>query len=180
MLPSATVIETPRSRLRRVTAEDIPFAFSATHHPGFCDGMPWDAPETEEVLQAVQAKNDAEWEAGTGCAFTIETRDGTSRLGRISLRRVEADTWNLGFWTHPDHQGCGYMTEAVIALTRFAFDRLGANRIRALHADWNHASRRVLEKAGFQFIEHIPQGFQKHGRWISEDLLVLLHPISKV
>ena len=176
MLPATLVIETPRCRLRRVTAADMPFAFSATRHPGFCDGMPWDPPVAVEDLKIPLAKNDGEWQAGTGFVFTIESKDTSTCLGRISLRKVDDCTWTLGFWTHPDHQGQGYMTEAAIALTRFTFDQLQATEIRALHAIWNRASRRVLEKAGFQFVEHLPQGFQKHGQWVPEDLLSLKAP----
>ena len=66
------------------------------------------------------------------------------------------------------------MTKSVLALPRFAFDHLGAKEIRAVHAVWNVASRRVLEKAGFEFVAHIPEGFQKHGQWVAEDMLRLL------
>jgi ribosomal-protein-alanine N-acetyltransferase len=62
------------------------------------------------------------------------------------------------------------MTEAVCALTDFGFQSLHASAIQAAHATWNHASRRVLEKSGFQFVRHVSEGFQKHGRWVEENL----------
>jgi RimJ/RimL family protein N-acetyltransferase len=32
-----------------------------------------------------------------------------------------------------------------------------------------HSNQRVLEKIGMKFIEYIPQGFQKQGKWIEEN-----------
>ncbi len=61
------------------------------------------------------------------------------------------------------------MTESAKSLIEFGFDRLGAIRIEASHALWNKANQRVLEKTGMKFIEHIPQGFQKQGKWIEEN-----------
>jgi ribosomal-protein-alanine N-acetyltransferase len=47
------------------------------------------------------------------------------------------------------YAGQGLMTDAVTALVRFAFDRLGFHRIEAACLATNVASRRVLTKAGF-------------------------------
>lgn len=63
------------------------------------------------------------------------------------------------------------MTEAAVALVDFGFMQLGASAIQASHATWNGASRRVLEKAGLRFLRHVPEGFQKNGVWVAEDLL---------
>ena len=58
------------------------------------------------------------------------------------------------------------MTEAVIAIIAFGFNRLDATYIEASYALWNKSSKRVLEKAGMRFMGYIPHAFQKRGRWI--------------
>ena len=170
MIPLTTTIETPRCILRCVTRDDIPFVFSATRHPGFCDGMTWNPPATEGGLLVPFENNMAAWEAGMAYTFTIQTKTGGIPTGRISIRCKGDGCWNLGFWTHPEHQGRGYMTEAAAAMLEFGFGTLSAGRIEAVHATWNISSRRVLEKIGMSFVRHIPEGFQKNGRWVAEDL----------
>lgn len=135
--------------------------------------MLWDPPTTEEELLVPYEKNLSAWDQGTAYTFTITLKDAATRVGRIVIRTEEADIWELGFWTHPDHQGRGYMTEAAAAMLRFGFEELSASQIEAGHATWNAASRRVLEKIGLSFVQHVPQGFQKDGHWVAEDLYAL-------
>lgn len=81
--------------------------------------------------------------------------------------------WNIGFWTHPESQRQGIMTESVHAILRFGFEELLATRIEACHAIWNKASEKVLERNGMKFVRYIPQGFKKKGQWIDENLLAI-------
>ena len=171
MIPHDTTILSERLRLRRFSKSDIPFIFSATRREGFCDGMCWNPPEAESELLEPYANNVRAWELGTAYTFMLEKRDSGEPLGRIAIRRQEGSLWDIGFWTHPLHQGQGYMTEAAIALIDFGFSRLGASEIQAAHALWNVASRRVLERAGLRFVRYLPEGFQKNGKWVEEDLL---------
>lgn len=171
MIPSDTIIVTDRLRLRRFSKADIPFVFSASRYEGFCDGMRWSPPQREDELFAPYEANEQAWFTGSGYTFTIEDRSTADPLGRICIRRQDGSLWDLGYWTHPLHQRKGYMTEATLALIDFGFMQLGASEIEAAHATWNVASRRVLEQAGLRFIRHVPEGFQKNGKWIEEDLL---------
>jgi ribosomal-protein-alanine N-acetyltransferase len=103
-------------------------------------------------------------------ALVIEAKDSETRIGRISLRRKENARWNLGFWTHPEFQGQGYMTEAAAAVLTLIFSELGGEVVEAACATWNTSSRRVLEKVGMKFARHEPEGFQKAGEWVAEDI----------
>jgi [ribosomal protein S5]-alanine N-acetyltransferase len=167
VIPDDYTIQTKRCLLRRPSADDFPAIFSATRHPGFNDGMQWEPPTTMEELNEPLRENVLAWNRGKMFVFTIADPDSNSLLGRIGIRKTDrAAVWNLGFWTHPEHQGRGYMTESVTAMLRFGFDGLGATQIEASYALWNKSSRRVLEKVGMRFIGYIPHAFQKKGRWI--------------
>lgn len=165
------ILSSDNLRLRRISLDDIPFVFSATRFEGFCDGMRWSPPASEEELISPYEANVRAWETGSGYTFTIEYAADSNRVGRIVIRRGEADIWDIGFWTHPICYGQGYMTEAVAVILRFGFTHLSASEIQASHAIWNRASRRVLEKAGFRFFRHVAEGFQKNGIWVEEELL---------
>lgn len=169
--PRTLTLETERCRLRVPTLDDIPHVFSATRYKGFNDGMLWSPPETEAELIKPFEDYLRAWEDGSAYSFGIDLLSGAF-IGRIAIRRNgDGPIWNLGFWTHPEQQGKGYMTEAVARLMKFGFEELGASDIEACHASWNHASRRVLEKNGLRFVRVIPEGFKKHEEWVEERLM---------
>ena len=170
VIPQDFSIETARCRLRRPSMEDIPDIFAATRFAGFNDGMRWEAPTTMAELDEPFRENSRAWDAGETFTFTIADLSSNRLLGRIGIRQTNfTDVWNLGFWTHPEYQGQGYMTEAAIAIMAFGFDQLNADQIEAGYALWNKSSQRVLEKIGMKFIEYIPHSFQKKGRWIESN-----------
>jgi RimJ/RimL family protein N-acetyltransferase len=73
-------------------------------------------------------------------------------VGAIGIRPrddVYALTAELGYWLGEEFWNRGIITEAVIAVTQYAFETLGMARVDAEVFEWNPASMRVLEKAGF-------------------------------
>lgn len=56
----------------------------------------------------------------------------------------------LWFKLHPKYWGKGYMTEAVLPILKFGFEKLLLHRIEAGVATGNIASIKVLEKIGMQ------------------------------
>lgn len=173
-LPLDFTLLTPRCRLRCVCEADIPHVFAATHYPGFNDGMLWDAPASIDELREPLKNQLENWRTGTAYGFTIESKSDATFLGRISIRKTPIEkVWNIGFWTHPGHQGNGYMSEAAAVVVSFGFQHLAAQRIEACHALWNVKSERVLKKLGMKFIQHIPEGFKKMGQWVEENLLAI-------
>jgi RimJ/RimL family protein N-acetyltransferase len=63
-----------------------------------------------------------------------------------NVERVSAE---MGYWLGEAFWGRGIMTDAVRALTRYAIAAHGLTRVYAVPFEWNPASARVLEKAGF-------------------------------
>lgn len=72
-------------------------------------------------------------------------------VGTISLMPRDGDRFVLGYWIGRPHWSAGYATEAAQMLCDLAFARLGAEAIAATTRVTNGASRRVLEKCGFQY-----------------------------
>ncbi len=61
------------------------------------------------------------------------------------------DGLEIGYWLGVPYWGCGYATEAVRALIDHAFGDLQCEALAAGARVSNPASRRVLEKCGFQW-----------------------------
>ncbi|GLF93418.1 GNAT family N-acetyltransferase [Streptomyces yaizuensis] len=90
------------------------------------------------------------WHTGTMCTFAVLPRSGGPLLASVSVTlRTYSGTWEIGFWTAPEHRGRGVMTEAVRALAHWTFTRLGATRLEWRAEIGNTASRTVAERAGF-------------------------------
>jgi RimJ/RimL family protein N-acetyltransferase len=62
----------------------------------------------------------------------------------------EADVYETGFWVARKYAGQRMATEAANAAIRYAFSHLGAKAISIGFFDGNDASRRIVEKLGFQ------------------------------
>src|SRR5713226_2248019 len=74
-------------------------------------------------------------------------------VGCCGLRpyRLEEGVPELGFHLRPKYWGRGVANEAARAVIPFAFETLGAKALSAGHHPGNVASKRVLEKLGFQY-----------------------------
>ncbi|HZL32046.1 MAG TPA: GNAT family N-acetyltransferase [Pseudolabrys sp.] len=83
-------------------------------------------------------------------AFLITLRDKTV-IGACGLVLQAETTPELGFWLGVDHWGQGYATEALHAVIDYAFADMGHEALQAGARVTNPASRRVLEKCGFQW-----------------------------
>jgi RimJ/RimL family protein N-acetyltransferase len=79
---------------------------------------------------------------------------GTSRLlGGSGLHRIDwgIRRFEIGYWLRQSAVGRGFVSEAVQLLTRFAFDKLQANRVEIRMDVANERSRAVPERLGFVY-----------------------------
>jgi RimJ/RimL family protein N-acetyltransferase len=83
--------------------------------------------------------------------FLLALADGAGHVGNAGLFAFNWQTkkCEIGYWLATRHRGHGYMTEAVGALTRLAFDTLGMRRVQIDTDVRNVASRRVAERCGY-------------------------------
>lgn len=72
-------------------------------------------------------------------------------VGGAGLHRIDwtLRKFEIGYWRKTGCERRGYVTEAVRALARLAFDSLAARRVEIRMDDNNAASWRVAERAGF-------------------------------
>jgi RimJ/RimL family protein N-acetyltransferase len=86
-----------------------------------------------------------------GCTYALTLALTGVVLGCAGLSLDRDNKLLLGFWLGEPHWGCGYATEAAHALVDFAFEGLKTERLHTRCRVSNSASRRVIEKCGFQF-----------------------------
>ena len=94
---------------------------------------------------------DRERQSGVGYAFGIFVDNAFA--GEINLNNVlrgAMQSVTIGYWIDEARAGKSYMSEAVLAATRFALEDLQLHRVEICIIPRNHNSRRVMEKLGFR------------------------------
>jgi RimJ/RimL family protein N-acetyltransferase len=71
----------------------------------------------------------------------------------IDLKKTDGRYWatEIGYWAAPTARARGVMTEATVALSRWALTEVAFERLILRIAPDNKASIRVAEKAGFTY-----------------------------
>jgi ribosomal-protein-alanine N-acetyltransferase len=98
--------------------------------------------------------------------------DGAA-VGAIGLhfkRDVYRRSAEIGYWLGEAYWGKGIMTEALMAVTDYAFSKFGLCRIYAGVFEGNVASMKVLEKAGYAFEARLKKNVTKNGKTLDEFL----------
>ncbi len=139
--------------------------------------LPWvpfnNSPDASQRYAEASA---ADWDAGRAVRFGI--RDGESRrlLGVVGLDACVHlhRSCELGYWLRREHTGRGLMSEAALACVRFAFDRMGAHRVRCAAATENYPSLRVISRLGFRFEGVARQAEYVGARWVDHAVFARL------
>lgn len=151
------VLETDRLVLRRFTAADVDNLYDLDRDPAvmhFINGgtpTPRDVVEHEILPHFLQ---DYERFAWYGHWAAVERSSGDF-LGWFGFRPPDSgspDDVELGYRLRAAAWGQGYATEGARALIRKGFTAWGVQRVFATTYQDNHASRRVMEKAGLTLV----------------------------
>lgn len=139
-------LETGRLLLRPFTEADAPALYECCKDPrvGIAAGWP-PHKSVEDSVEAIRTVFSAPHtfalvEKGSGTLIGSAGFTGRGREGEDEL----------GYALHPDWWGRGLMTEAARELLRYAFAERQLRIVWCSHYAENPASRRVIEKCGFE------------------------------
>jgi len=114
--------------------------------------MPWaqKAPTVEESEEHCR-RSVAKFILREDLTLSIYTRDGKEFVGSTGLHRAnwEVPSFHIGYWVVAAFEGRGFITEAVNALTRYAFGVLRARRVEIRCDVENVRSLAVMKRLGF-------------------------------
>ncbi len=126
--------------------------------------MPWavEMPplaETEEFARRAAAG----WLSRESLTLSLWRKDTGEYVGNSGMHRIdwEVPSVEIGYWVRTSLAGQGYITEAVHAITAFAFDTLGAHRVEIHCDERNTRSAAVARRAGFE-LEAILRNHRRH------------------
>jgi RimJ/RimL family protein N-acetyltransferase len=101
----------------------------------------------------------------------------TEAIGGIGLELhddVHRRSANVGYWLGEPFWGRGIATGALLALTEYAFEEFELVRLYAYVYEWNPASARVLEKAGYEYEGRMRKNVAKDGQTIDQWLYAMV------
>ncbi len=118
--------------------------------------MPWAlVPKSPADAEAYCRRMQARYLLREDIVLFLFERDAQGDEGRFvgacGLHRIDwlLRNFEIGYWRRSGCGGQGFVSEATLALTRLAFDRLGARRVEIRCDDLNRASWRLAERVGY-------------------------------
>jgi RimJ/RimL family protein N-acetyltransferase len=144
---SRPVLQTKRLTLRVPRLEDAAMLARLANDRRIAENTaqiphPYRLADAEFFIGAARSKEDVN--------FLIALPDATL-VGACGIAMREGPAPELGYWLGVAYWGQGFATEAVRAVIDYAFADLKHESIQAGARVTNPASRRVLEKCGFQW-----------------------------
>ncbi|KXT82501.1 GNAT family N-acetyltransferase [Streptococcus panodentis] len=147
-------LETERLLLRPVTLDDAEsmFAYASDEENTRYVFL------TNQSLQETRNNIAAIYLASPLGRWGIELKGNGKFIGTIDLHKVDAELKKaaIGYVINKTYWNQGLATEANRAVIRLAFEKLGMNKLVAVHDRDNPASGRVMEKSGMRFSHEEP------------------------
>ena len=158
VLPAGTLSRIPQPTLptgdglvlRPWRAEDAPAVHEAFQDPLIHQWHIRRADSEEEVRGWI-AEWQGDWTGERTAQWAVADEASGRLLGRVGLRQIELldGAAEVAYWTHAAARGQGVAVRATTALTHWALEEIGFERLELLHSVFNEASCRVAAKAGF-------------------------------
>ena len=176
---SGVTIETPRLILRPWKTTDLQdfFEYASVDGVGQMAGwLPHESLEkSQQILNMFLDGKDT---------FAIVFKENNKVIGSLGLEEMRPDPVEgerfgreIGYVLSKEYWGRGLMPEAVNAAIDYCFRVLQMDYLACGHFEWNHQSRRVIEKCGFQFWKDV--AFKTRAGDMENTRLYILHNNTK-
>ncbi len=162
-------IETERLVLRRFEAEDT----RDMYNNWACDD------EVNRYMTSISLTDPSQAEKAIGnwklrydniefyhWNITLKAEEDVKSAGFVCVVANDNDAQKaeLGYCIGKKWWNCGYMTEAVSAVTKYLIDEIGYNRVEVQHDTDNPASGKVAQKCGMQYEGTLRQFMNNKGK----------------
>lgn len=150
-------IETERLLLRRLDENDAEEVFAMRSNPEIMKYIPRPLAKTKEDALEHIATIEGKIVDNTGINWGITIKGNPKIIGIIGHYRISPENHRaeIGYMSLPEHNGKGYITEAIKAVVAYGFEQMNLHSIEAIIDPGNIASERVLQKNGFVKEAHI-------------------------
>ena len=153
MSGSATVIETPRLRLRTASVDDALFFLQLVNEPTWLATIGDRNIHTLGAARAALETGPIAQQQELGYSFyIIEQRDDSAAIGMCGLiKRATMPAPDIGYALLPAYCGQGLAWEAASGVLRYARDVLRLHTLYGITSPGNQPSINLLNKLGLRF-----------------------------
>lgn len=142
-------LTTDRLLLRSVGPQDTDVVYSAAQDPEIQRWTTIPSPYLPEHARSFTEQLVPEgWANCSMFTFGVFLPEG-ELVGMLGITMRSLGVGEVGFWATKQYRGNGYITEATVAVSRWAFTRLSIDRVEWRAEVGNKGSRAVAEHAGF-------------------------------
>jgi ribosomal-protein-alanine N-acetyltransferase len=171
------ILETERLLLRKLTSgdiHDIYFLRSDERILKYLGRSPDSLQASAQFIQNIHEnlKN------SLGILWGIALKESPNIIGTICYWNIQPQHFRseIGYALHPDHQGNGYMKEAMVKVIDFGFNTMELHSIEADVDPNNIASINLLERSHFVKEAHFRENFFYNGKFCDTAVFSLLSP----
>lgn len=162
------ILEGQDIRLRQFEEKDIPPLALLCNNKKIWDNVrdflpfPYTEKHAQEFVRTCQGEDPQ-------VTFVVEYKGNFAGcIGLVRQTDIYKLTAELGYWIGEPYWGLGIATKSVNLIVDYGFDQLGLVRIFTGVFDFNKASQRVLEKAGFKLEGIFEKNVLKNGKILNE------------
>jgi len=102
------------------------------------------------IDKMINGVNQSKW-----IIWAIEHKVSKKIIGTISVWNIVDNCAELGYGIIPNHQGYGYMQEALLVVLKYSFNNLGLTSLDAYTEVTNLRSKNLLEKCKFEYMNEV-------------------------
>lgn len=170
------VLETPRLQLQKLELTDAGDFYEFASDPAITEHVRWgwhhSVEETAAFLQSLNARYDSRRSFNWG----IRHKEAGKVIGRICLFGFDEDndSAEIGYTVSRQYWGQGIITEAGREVAKYAFERLGVNRLEARCNEANTRSERVMQRLGMTFEGVLRQQLKFNSEYKSQKIYSIL------
>lgn len=142
-------ITTDRLVLRAVGPRDTDSVYAACQDPDIQRWTTIPSPYLQEHARGFTEQMVPDgWANASMFTFGLFLPTG-DLVGMLGITMISLGVGEIGFWGAKEHRGHGYVTEAAVAVSRWAFTDRAIDRLEWRAEVGNTASRAVAQRAGF-------------------------------
>lgn len=145
--------ETERLIIKPTNTEDAEFIFEIMNTPKYHKYIgDRNIKSIEDAENYIKNRMLLQYEKVGFGNFTIILKSDDSKIGFCGIYlRDGLDIPDIGFAFFEEYEGKGYAYEASSLLKQLAKDEFGLKKLSGITVEYNHSSRKLLEKLGLKF-----------------------------
>lgn len=170
---------TERLQLREMTDNDVEGLFAMRSNPVTMQYISRHTAKTMDDAKALVDRVKSLLATNSGITWAVCLKDNPADIiGTYGFWRIDADNHRteIGYMLHQDHQGKGYMQEAMQTGLEYAFKVLNVHAVEASINPANISSINLAERNGFVREAYFKDMYFFNGKYVDTCMYTLFNP----